>query len=61
MSPGLFASFVNMLGRRMATGINDTVIYDSNEPVTPDGYLVTATGDRFQTSNSDLIVYVQTP
>jgi hypothetical protein len=61
VSPGLFASFVNMLGRRMATGINDTVIYDSNEPVTPDGYLVTATGDRFQTSNSDLIVYVQTP
>ena len=50
-----------MLGRRMATGINDTVIYDSNEPVTPDGYLVTATGDRFQTSAGDLIVYVQTP
>jgi hypothetical protein len=50
-----------MLGRRFATGLNDTVIYDSNEPVQPDGYLVTATGDRFQTSAGDLIVYVQTP
>ncbi len=50
-----------MLGRRFATGLNDTVIYDSNEPVQPDGYLVTATGDRFQASNGDLIVYVQTP
>jgi hypothetical protein len=61
MTPGTFASFVDMLGRRFATGLNDTVIYDSNEPVQPDGYLVTATGDRFQTSNSDLLVYVQTP
>jgi len=50
-----------MLGRRMATGLNDTVIYDSNEPIAPNGYLVTATGDRFQTSAGDLIVYVQTP
>ena len=61
MTPGTFASFGDMLGRRFATGLNDTVIYDSNEPVQPDGYLVTATGDRFQASNGDLIVYVQTP
>jgi len=61
VTPGTFASFVNMLGRRMATGLNDTVIYDSNEPIAPNGYLVTATGDRFQTSAGDLIVYVQTP
>ena len=61
MTPGTFASFVDMLGRRFATGLNDNVIYDSNEPVQPDGYLVTATGDRFQASNGDLIVYVQTP
>ncbi len=61
MTPGTFASFVDMLGRRTATALNDTVIYDSNEPVQPDGYLVTATGDRFQTSAGDLIVYVQTP
>ena len=61
MSPGVFGSFVDMLGRRTATALNDTVIYDSNEPITPEGYLVTATGDRFQTSAGDLIVYVQTP
>ena len=61
MTPGTFASFVDVLGRRFVTGLNDTVIYDSNEPVQPDGYLVTDTGDRFQTSNSDLLVYVQTP
>lgn len=50
-----------MNGERMCTALNDTVIYDSNEPVNPDGYLVTATGDRFQTSSGDLLVYVQFP
>jgi len=61
VTSGTFASFIDMLGRRFATGLNDTVIYDSNEPVQPDGYLVTATSDRFEASNGDLIVYVQTP
>jgi hypothetical protein len=61
MSPGDFASFINMNGERMCTALNDTVIYDSNEPVTPDGYLITATSDRFQTSSGDLLVYVQFP
>ena len=61
MNLGDFASFINMNGERMCTALNDTVIYDSNEPVTPDGYLITSTGDRFQTSAGDLIVYVQFP
>jgi hypothetical protein len=59
MGPGLFASFLDMLGERMCTALNDNVIYDSNAPVAPNGYLVTATGDRYITSGSDLIVYVQ--
>ena len=59
MGPGLFASFVDMLGERMCIALNDNVIYDSNAPVAPNGYLLASNGDRFITSNNDLIVYVQ--
>ena len=58
---GLLASQCDVLGERMATGLNNTNLFDPNEPVNPDGYLITATGDRFQTSAGDLIVYVQFP
>jgi hypothetical protein len=58
---GLLGSQCDVLGERMATGLNDTSLFDPNEPVTPDGYLITATGDRFQTSSGDLLVYVQFP
>ena len=50
-----------MLGERMATGLNENVVYDANEPVEPKGYLVTATGDKFLTSSGDKLVYVQFP
>lgn len=59
MGPGVFASFVDMLGERMCTALNDNVIYDSNAPVAPNGYLITDTGDRFATSAGDLLVYVE--
>jgi hypothetical protein len=58
---GLLGSQCDVLGERMATGLNNTNLFDPNEPVNPDGYLITATGDRFQTSNGDLLVYVQFP
>lgn len=47
-----------MLGQRSCTALNDTVIYDSNAPVNPNGYLITATSDRYATSTGDVLVYV---
>ena len=61
MNLGDFASFINMNGERMCTALNDTVIYDSNDPVNPNGYLITATGDNFIDSSSNKFVYVQFP
>ena len=61
MNLGDFASFINMNGERMCTALNDTVIYDSNEPVTPDGYLITATADNFVDNSGNKFVYVQFP
>lgn len=50
-----------MLGERMATGLNDNVVYDSNEPVEPDGHLITSTGAFLVSSSGDKFVYVQFP
>lgn len=50
-----------MLGERMATGLNASVIYDSGQPVNPDGYLITSSGAYFITSGGDRIVYAQIP
>ena len=58
MNPGCLASFIDMLGQRSCTALNDTVIYDSNAPVNPNGYLITATSDRYATSTGDVLVYV---
>ena len=59
MGPGVFASFVDMLGERMCTALNDTVIYDSDAPIIPNGYLIASNSDRFATSTGDLLVYVE--
>ena len=59
MNLGDFASFINMNGERMCTALNDTVIYDSDAPVIPNGYLITATSDRYATSTGDVLVYVE--
>jgi hypothetical protein len=61
MSPGLLASFVDMLGERFCTALNDTVIYDSNDPVNPDGKLITSAGEYFVTASGDNLVYVEFP
>ena len=50
-----------MLGERMATGLNENVVYDANEPVEPKGYLITDTGAFLTASNGDKFVYVQFP
>ena len=61
MGPGLLGSFVDMLGERMATGLNENVVYDANEPVEPKGYLITDTGAFLTADNGDKFVYVQFP
>ena len=58
---GLLGSQCDVLGERMATGLNNTNRFDPNEPVNPDGYLITATGDNFVDSSSNKFVYVQFP
>jgi len=45
----------------MATGLNNTNLFDPNEPVNPDGYLVTATGDNYVDNSGNKFVYVQFP
>ena len=58
---GLLGSQCDVLGERMATGLNNTNLFDPNDPVIPDGYLITATGDNFVDSSSNKFVYVQFP
>ena len=59
MTLGVLGSFCNMLGERMCTALNDTVIYDSNAPIAPNGYLIASNSDRFATDTGDLLVYVE--
>ena len=61
MGPGLLGSFVDMLGERMATGLNENVVYDANEPVEPDGHLITSASAFLVSSSGDKFVYVQFP
>ena len=61
MGPGLLGSFVDMLGERMATGLNENVVYDANDPVEPNGYLKSSQGDFLVTDTGLYLVYVQIP
>lgn len=58
---GLLGSQIDVLGERMATGQNNTNLFDPNEPVNPDGYLITATSDNFVDASGNKFVYVQFP
>ena len=58
---GLLASQCDMLGERMAIGINNPMLNELNRPDTPDGYLITATGDNIVDSSGNKFVYVQYP
>ena len=45
----------------MAIGINNPMLNDLNRPDTPDGYLITDTGDNIVDSSGNKFVYVQYP
>jgi hypothetical protein len=61
MTEGLLGSCVDMLGERFATGMNQSTLYDTNEPVIPKGKLITSAGEFFVTSGGDNLVYVEIP
>jgi hypothetical protein len=58
---GLLGSQCDMLGERMAIGINNPMLNDLNRPDIIDGYLITATGDNIVDSSGNKFVYVQYP
>ena len=57
----MLASQCDVLGERMATGLNSTVLGESQEHWQEDGYLIDDSGAYFVTSNNDRIVYTQFP
>ena len=54
---GLLASQCAVLGQRLATGLNDTVLQDNEEPGTFDGRLITNTSDFLVTATGDYLEY----
>jgi hypothetical protein len=46
-----------MLGQRFATGLNDTILQDNEEPGTFDGRLITNTSDFMVTNTGDYLEY----
>jgi len=54
---GILASQCNMLGQRMATGLNDTILQDNEEPGVFDGRLITNTSDFLVTNTGDYLEY----
>ncbi len=57
MNVGLLGSFVDMLGTRFATGINDTILQDNEEPGTFDGRLIDASSNYLVTDTGDFLEY----
>ena len=58
---GLLGSQCDMLGQRMATGINIPQLNDSSIPIIADGYLITSLSDNIVDSSGNKFVYVQYP
>jgi hypothetical protein len=56
---GLLGSQCDMLGQRMATGINTPVIIDANDPTPTDGYLITDLNDNIVDSSGNKFIYVE--
>ena len=56
---GLLGSQCDMLGQRMATGINTSVINDANDPTPTDGYLITNLNDNIVDSTGNKFIYVE--
>ena len=55
----LLASYCDVLGGRLATGLNATVLGEADERRQEDGYLIDASGNYFITSTGDRLVYTQ--
>jgi hypothetical protein len=54
----ILGSQCDVLGERMAIGINLPVDNDSTGPVITQGYLITATNDNFVDSSGNKFVYL---
>ena len=54
---GLLASQCAVLGQRLATGLNDTILQNNEEPGVFDGRLITNTSDFLVTDTGDYIEY----
>lgn len=46
-----------MLGQRFASGLNNTILQDNEEPGTFDGRLITSTSDFMVTNTGDFLEY----
>ena len=57
----ILGSQCDMLGQRMATGINIPQLNDSSIPIIADGYLITSLSDNIVDSSGNKFVYVQYP
>jgi hypothetical protein len=54
---GILGSQCSVLGTRFATGLNDTVIQDNEEPGVFDGRLITSASDFLVTNTGDFLEY----
>lgn len=57
----ILGSQCDVLGERMATGINIPQLNDSSRPIIPDGYLITSLSANIIDSSGNKFVYVQYP
>jgi hypothetical protein len=57
----ILGSQCDVLGERMAIGINLPQLNDSARPIIPDGYLITDLSANFVDSSGNKFVYVQYP
>lgn len=57
----LLASYCDVFGNRLATGLNSTVLGEATEHWQEDGYLIDSSGNYFVTDTGDRIVYTQFP
>ena len=57
----ILGSQCDMLGQRMATGINIPQLNESSQPIIPDGYLITSLSANIVDSSGNKFVYVEYP
>lgn len=57
----LLASFHDVMGNRLATGLNSTVLGEATEHWQDVAYLIDASNRIFVTSSGDRIVFVSIP